>query len=160
MLPVADDKVCVSCYNPVVVSCYDQHLPGINNRTCTYTNMPLLTQLLLRSRSLTLILSRDGGHWETRLACQIMLTAALTHAHMHTNEITHTHTHTFSKYVQAECEHSTGVFILCCCNALLCAFYFIYILIWTRILTHPVCCPLFQVGLRGTAEEEEEDLHE
>ena len=40
VLPIADDKVCISCYNPVVVSCYDQHLPGINNRTCTGTNMP------------------------------------------------------------------------------------------------------------------------
>lgn len=38
VLPVADNKVCISCYNPVVVPRYDQHLPGINHGTCTRTH--------------------------------------------------------------------------------------------------------------------------
>lgn len=38
VLPVADDIVCVSCYNPVVVSRYNQHLPGVNHRTCKHTS--------------------------------------------------------------------------------------------------------------------------
>lgn len=87
VLPVADDKVCVSCYNPVVVSCYNQHLPGINNRTCTYTNMPLSDTAPV---TFAFGLCSVGGHWESRLPCQIMLTPALKHAHMHTSEITHT----------------------------------------------------------------------
>lgn len=49
-----------------------------------------------------------GGHWESRLPCQIMLTAALKHAHMHTTESTHT-AYTCRQNVNFPC-----VFILCC----------------------------------------------
>lgn len=42
VLPVADDEVCVSCYNPVVVSCYNQHFPGVNHRTYIQTQIRTL----------------------------------------------------------------------------------------------------------------------
>lgn len=32
-LPVADNKVSISCYNPVVVTCDNQHFPGVDRRT-------------------------------------------------------------------------------------------------------------------------------
>lgn len=54
-LPVADDKVCISCNNPVVVSCYNQHFPRVNHRTYThstqntheYTSFSVITTLCL-----------------------------------------------------------------------------------------------------------------
>ena len=46
VLPVADDIVCVSCYNPVVVSRYNQHLPGVDHRTCTHTEKIQINTLL------------------------------------------------------------------------------------------------------------------
>lgn len=58
--------------------------------------------------------------------------------------------HTHSIYMQAECE---------CLHVFLFSAVIIYILMWTHVLTHPACCPLFQVSQRGRAEEEEE-LHE
>lgn len=39
VLPVADDKVSISCYNPVVVSSNNQNLPGVHHRTYTHTHI-------------------------------------------------------------------------------------------------------------------------
>lgn len=30
--------MCISCHNPVMVSCYNQHLPGVNHRSCKCTH--------------------------------------------------------------------------------------------------------------------------
>lgn len=62
-----------------------------------------------------------GGHWETRLPCQIMLTAALMHGHTHTNEITHT------AYTCRQNVNFPHVFILCCLHFSVFALFIIYI---------------------------------
>lgn len=42
-LPVADDEVCVSCYDPVVVTCNNQYFPGVNHGAYTYKHRNLLS---------------------------------------------------------------------------------------------------------------------
>lgn len=82
-----------------------------------------------------------GGHWETRLPCQIILVAALMHAHMHTVERTQTNTHTHT-----ECGLFTLFFLF---PDVLCNIICIYFGCMSWLTLSVVICSRWVGGVRG-----------